>query len=658
MPHSFPRLFSSVQVGARTAKNRIVSAAHNTNLDRRGLLTQAYADYIVRRAQGGPGIVMCFGAASVHEPCGSLQRRVSLWNPENENLLREIADRAHQEGCLVFSQAAHIGRRGDSGQTGRPLQAPSELAEPVYLEIPHVLSRDEISQIVDSFASAAQRLERCGWDGIEITSYGGQLIEQFWSPGVNLREDEYGGDLAGRMRFSVDVVEAVRAAVSSQFVISLRMTGDPGPAAEHLGLDAADMLQIARRLGQLGCIDFFHISGSSGATREGHAGVVPPDTYPRGCYLPLARAMKEVLAVPVLGTGRVLDAEQAETALASADCDLVGMVRALIADPDLPKKVESGRVAEVRPCISIISGCAGRLGRGNTLGCSVNPAIGYPQLEHHPEAMSTRRVVVVGAGVAGLEAARVSALRGHNVVLVDKRSVVGGQMLSAARAPRRQHLVGYVEWLDREIRRLEVDFRPNLDCGVDTVMGLQPGVVVMATGSISVVPKIAEDLHVSAGSDVDVLDGTLSVRPGARVLVYDAEGGIRGGSIANLAAESGASHVELASPLGMVCQELDKLQQPAMYRQLSKNRVVKSPSTDLVKLDAHLVLRDHWAEDERFLDGIDLLIFVGYRKACSELNTLLIEAGAEVEIHQIGDCLAPRRLMDAAADGIRVANSI
>lgn len=659
MDSMLEKLFSPIQIGSRAVKNRIVSAAHNTNLDKRGVLTQEYADYIVRRAQGGPGMVFTFGAASVHEECGSMQRRVSLWNPLNDVFLSEIADRAHRENCLVLSQAAHIGRRGESSQSGRPLQAPSEIPEPVHLEIPHKLSSDEIPAIVRSFASAARRLEACGWDGIEISSYAGQLIEQFWSPTVNTRTDGYGGDFERRMRFSVEVVEAVRDAVSSDFIVALRMTGDPGAAAEEIGLYRHDMLRIASHLDSLGCVDLFHISGSSGGTKEAHAGVVPPPSYSKGCYLPLSRGMKEVLSVPVIGTGRILDVSQAAKAIDDGDCDLVGMVRALIADPDLPRKAEAGELATVRPCISIISGCSGRTGRGNTLGCSVNPAISYPGLEFHPNAKRSRSIVVVGAGPAGLEAARVAAIRGHRVTLFESNEAVGGQLLLAARAEGRRDFLGYVDWLSREALRAGVEIRLEATCSVDDVIAAGAEAVVVAAGSTSVVPESLLGRGLSTTSDTNLLDGSVVVQPGSNVFVYDIEGGYRGGSIANFVAGAGARTVELATPLGAICQELDKLQQPAMYRELCDNSVVWSPNAKLAVTGASGVRLEHqWSGVSRDLSSVDLFVCVGFRKANSSFARALRDSGVVVEICEVGDCLAPRRMLDATADGIRAGNSV
>lgn len=656
MAQKFDHLFSPLRIGERTVKNRIVSAAHNTNLDRRGLITQEYADYIVRRSQGGPGMVVCFGAASVHEGCGSVQRRVSLWNSANDDMLTEIAERVHRQDCLLLSQAAHIGRRGESSQSGRALQAPSEIPEPVHLEIPHVLSVDEIHAVVESFADAARRLERCGWDGLEITSYAGQLIEQFWSPGANKREDLYGGDFAGRMRFSAEVLEAVRNAVSRDFIVGFRMTGDPGAASEEIGLARADMLEIASFLQSLGCIDLFHISGSSGSTKEAHAGVVPPPSYSEGCYLPLAREMKEVLSVPVIGTGRILSAEFADRAVADGDCDLVGMVRALIADPDLPNKALAGRSTEIRPCISIISGCSGRTGRGNTMGCSVNPLISYPALETNPAVSVARRIVVVGAGPAGLEAARVAATRGHQVTLFEAEPTVGGQVRYAARADGRRDFLGYVDWLSRENGRLGVDVRLNVEFNVVDVVRSEADAIIVATGSTSFVPEPFLGLEVAAATDLDLLDGSVQVAPSSNVLVYDVEGGFRGASIANFIAEAGASSVELATPLGSICQELDKLQQPWMYRKLCENSVTWSPNSKVVVASGGrqgVGLTHLWSGKTRTLNMCNLVVFVGYRTANSGLLNLLRSSEVPVDIREVGDCVAPRRMLDATADGVR-----
>src|ERR687896_1432010 len=202
-------LFSPIRVGSRDVKNRIVSTAHATGMAAGGILNERYVRYHERKAAGGAGLVMTFGSASVYRESAASYGSVSLWDPENEPFLRDLADRVHAHGALLVSQATHMGRRGRSLESGRPLQAPSAVPEPVHREIPHILRTEEIPPIVEAFAEAAARLERCGWDGVEITSFGGHLIEQFWSPLINDRTDQYGGDLTGRMRFSVEVIEAV-----------------------------------------------------------------------------------------------------------------------------------------------------------------------------------------------------------------------------------------------------------------------------------------------------------------------------------------------------------------------------------------------------------------------------------------------------------------
>jgi dimethylglycine catabolism A len=641
-------LFSPLSIGAKRTRNRIAVTAHNLNWDHNGLLTREYVDYCARRAAGGAGIVMCFGAASVHRAAGEIYGRVSLWDPRNEAPLRELADAAHEHGALLMSQVNHVGRRGTSAVTERPLLAPSGEPEPAHREVPHELTAAEIADIVASFADAAQRLHRCGWDGVEITSFGGQLIEQFWSPTINRRTDEYGGSFLNRMRFGVEVIEAVRAAVPSDFVVGFRMTGDP--LGDELGLSPHDMLTIGEHLDRLGLLDLFNISGGTGATLQTQAGTVPPDTFDRGCYLPLAKEMKEQVSVPVLSAGRILDVEQAEAALARGDCDLVAMTRATLADPDLPNLAQRGEVERIRPCIAINDACIGRSYKRMSVRCAVNPVLGHDALDQPPAAPVRQRVLVVGGGPAGMEAARVAAARGHEVVLLEESDHLGGQIAVARQAPHRPHLGRHIEWLARELHHGKVEVRLNRRADADAVAGLEPDVVVVATGAESRVP--AAHGHQGAGhlTDVELLNGQVDVAAGAQVVVYDREGGIRGGSAAITAAERGAQ-VLLVTPLQSACQDLDPTQLPFIRRTLTELDVAIMADTELVQADdRRLLVRDVWTRQERAISS-QTTVFVGFHHARSELLKALDAADPPFEVRGVGDCVAPRTLMDAVREG-------
>jgi 2,4-dienoyl-CoA reductase-like NADH-dependent reductase (Old Yellow Enzyme family) len=641
-------LFTPLRLGARQTKNRIAVTAHNMNWDHNGLLTREYINYCARRAEGGAGMVMCFGAASVHRAAGEIYGRVSLWDPRNEGLLRELADKAHEHGALLLSQVNHVGRRGTSATTERPLMAPSEEPEPAHREVPHQVTAREIADIVASFADAAERLHRCGWDGVEITSFGGQLIEQFWSPTVNRRTDDYGGSFSNRMRFGVEVIEAVRAAVPSDFLVSFRMTGDP--LGDDLGLAPEDMLAIGEHLDGLGLVDLFNVSGGTGATLHTQAGTVPPDTFDRGCYLPLARAMKDRVSAPVLSAGRILDVEQAEDALAKGDCDLVAMTRATLADPDLPNLARKGEVERIRPCIAINDACIGRSYKRMAVRCAVNPVAGHEALDRPPVAEKRQRVVVVGGGPAGMEAARVAASRGHEVILLEQSDRLGGQIAVARRAPHRPHLGRHVDWLARELHHGKVDVQLRRPADPEVVAGLEPDVVIVATGAESRLPHGQERSGTAHLTDVELLTGQRPIAAGSGVVVYDREGGIRGGSAAIAAAEQGA-RVLLVTPLQSACQDLDPTQLPFIRRTLKQLDVDVMPDSELVAADeGRLVVRDVWTRQEQHVPA-QTAIFVGFHHARSELLLALEETNPPFQVRGVGDCVAPRTLMDAVREG-------
>jgi len=648
-------LFSPILVGSREVKNRIVSTAHATGMAAGGILNERYVRYHERKAAGGTGLVMTFGSASVYEKSAAAYGSVSLWDKENDPYLRDFAERVHAHGAVIMSQATHMGRRANSAESGQPIQAPSAVPEPVHREIPQALRIDEIREIVKAFAAAAARLDDCGWDGMEITSFGGHLIEQFWSPTVNQRTDGYGGDLEGRMRFSVEVVEAVSEAVSADFIVGFRMTGDP--LTDVVGLDRDDMLEIAVALDNLGRIDLFNISGGTGATLSSQAGTVPPDYFRRGCYNHLAARMKEHLSVPVIAAGRNLDPPQAEETLTAGDCDLVAMTRAIIADPDLARHARAGELSRIRPCIAINEGCMGRVYDGLSIACSVNPGIADNSLSELAPREKQRRVVVIGGGPAGMEAARVAAERGHEVILFERTERLGGQVLPASSAPDRPHLGLHAAWLERELGRLGVDVRLGFEASVDSVLAERPEAVILATGARTVIPPEAEGVEARCVTDVDLLEGKIDIQ-GSRVLVYDA-GALRGGYAAIAAAEVGATAVELATYLPTVVEDLDVTNKPGMYRRLARNGVVCSPNQVLVgQRNGSLVLRDEWSEEEWLVQGADLIVFAGYRIAESKLRDLISDVVPELETHLVGDSAAPRLLRDAVADGVRVGNSV
>lgn len=648
----FPHLFSPLQIGGRQIRNRVAVTAHNLNWDVDGRLTREYVDYLARRAEGGVGLLICFGAASVHARAGAIFGRVSLWDPANEPLLTDLAAAAHRHGAVIMSQANHVGRRGSSVTSERPLLAPSQVPEPAHRETPHELTVAEIREIVESFADAAARLHRCGWDGVEITSFGGQLIEQFWSPTVNERTDDYGGSFQNRMRFSTEVVDAVRAAVPDDFVVGFRMTGDP--LTDDIVLTPDDMVEIAGYLDRLGKIDVFDISGGTGATLETQAATVPPDTFDRGCYLPRARAIKKTVSVPVLCAGRILDVDQAEDALTAGDCDIVAMTRAHMADPDIVAKATRGDLDRIRPCIAITDGCIGRSYQRLAVRCAVNPTVGHQELDPPEPAATPRHVVVVGGGPAGMEAARTAAERGHQVTLVEATDDLGGQMCIAREANHRPHLGRHVDWLARELHRLEVTVRTGTRVDAAALAGLDPDVAIVATGADATVPAASSPVAIHV-TDVDLLEGAVEIRGGATYLVYDRDGGIRGGLAAIELAEHGA-RVQLVTPLQAPCQDVDAVQLPFLRRTLTDLGVETFTDTEALADGPALRFRNVWSRADVPL-APDVVVFAGIQRSRTALLREL-EGRADFEIHAVGDCVAPRTLRDAVREGALAGNEV
>jgi 2,4-dienoyl-CoA reductase-like NADH-dependent reductase (Old Yellow Enzyme family) len=653
-PDRYPLLLSPFEIRGRRLRNRIVSTPHATGWSRDGLIDRSEVDYHVRKAAGGCGLVMTFGSASVDPSTEASYGSVALWDERNEPALRALADGVHQHGGLVMSQMTHMGRRGTSAISGIPLRAPSDLPEGVHMEVPVPLAADELPAIVERFADVARRLERCGLDGAEVTSFGGHLIEQFFDPLVNTRTDEYGGSLENRTRFAREVLMAVRPAVSDRFILGFRMAVDQC-LTDGLGPD--EMIEIARRLASTGAVDLFSVSGGTGATRLATGYFVPGDALPEGVYNERAIRFRREVGVPTLVAGRNVEPDMAE-AVVAAGVELVAMTRALIADPDLPLKIADGR--RHRPCIGLNDGCIGRLYTGMPMYCSVNPAIRDPGLAEVAPVEEPARVAVVGGGVAGLEAARAAALRGHHVVLFERRPVLGGRARLAGLRSGRERWHRYIDWLREEAGAAGVDFRLGVDADASMVLAETPDAVVVATGSI---------LRPDAGPpgsvpvlDVDkLLEGGATILPDPSLgssLILDDDGGQLAPTAAEMLVAAGFD-VEIATTHPAVGDLIDATQLPFVLQRLARAGVRLTPNvTGVASSSATVTLRHVYSEEEERRDGIALVVIAGRRKALSTLRDDLAAATPDLPVVVAGDALSPRTLLDATTEGARAGATV
>lgn len=654
MPDGFPRLLSPLKVGSHTIRNRIALTAHGDRFAVDGLVSDRLVAHYEQRAAGEVGLIVALGSAPVHAgSSGSNPALVSLWDDRNDPLLAVMSARVHAHGAVLLGQATHRGPRERPPGRDAAVMAPSARPGAPPTGSPAVMRTDEISQLVRDYATAARRLERCGFDGIQITALGSHLIEQFWSPMLNRRTDSYGGDLQNRMRFGLEVVQAVADAVTDDFLITFRMSGDL--LTDALGLLPLDLLRIAQDMDGLGRIDLFDISGGSGFSTATHTGCVPTDDFPTSCYNDLAKTIREHVSAPVLVAGRILTPEDAEQALTDGACDVVGMTRALIADPQLPRWVRTRSTVRIRPCIAINEGCRRVLG-ANILACTVNPEVGDGAFaEPFKPAAQPRVLVVVGGGPAGMEAARVAAERGHKVTLIERASKLGGQVIVAAQAPLRPHFGRHVAWQAAELYRLGVEVCLDTVATQEVIADLQSDAIVIATGSAGYIPEEVHELSCPAATDVDVYLGKLRIRKDERVIIYDAEGYHRGGNIAAFASVAGAQ-VELVTPFSAAAENLEASNKRGMYKQLHEHGVIISTRQQLLGVEAGcLQTQDVWTDSLQSIPQADLVVFVGYYRSDTSLYDQLLAKRSDAQVLLVGDARAPRLLRNAISEGARAA---
>ena len=648
----FPHLFSPIRLGPREARNRIVSTPHTTGFGVGGFPRERWLAYEREKARGGAGTIMMFGSASVHpsSPVASAGG-IEYWDPAIVPHLRAMAEAVHEFGGLCLAQVSHWGRGGDGRYADEPLLAPSDEPDETHHGIPRTLTRAEIHTLVDAFGQAARHVKAGGYDGIDLSCWGGHLTEQFLSTVSNRRTDEYGGSLENRLRFCLETLEAVREAVGPDLIVGARLTGDqmvPG------GLTLEDTQAIATRLAGTGWLDYVTVSGGSTERYRALPYVTPTYYAPLGLYNRFAAAVRAVVRIPVIVAGRVVHPAQAEEVLAQGWADAVAMTRALIADPEMPAKAAAGRIEEIRVCTGASEACIGRRIQGKTIACIQNPAIGRePELVPIHPALRSRRVAVAGGGVAGLEAARMAARRGHRVILFEAGDELGGQLRALCRAPARESYREVVRWLADEARRAGVDIRLRTDATPESLLAEGADAVVVATGARprTLDVPVAAGAHVVSAEDV-LLDRTA---PGRRVLVVDYQGHMPGPGAAEYLADRGHA-VEVVTRFFSVGEDVDPRLKTSVYTRFYQKGIAMTPLCVVQEVGAGWVrLANTLTGEERTVQADTVVTALGGR-AEHALEAALVDRG--LEVHVVGDALAPRTIHDAILSATRAARRL
>lgn len=650
---SLKKLFSPINIGTMKVKNRIVMSPMVTRwVAEDGTFSPKQIDYYEARARGGVGLIIS-EFTIIDELFPYHWTTPGLWDDKFIPSFRKFVGAIHAHGAKVAPQICHPGPESLSFLKGVQPVGPSPVVCKTTRQVCHELTTGEIEPIMTKYGEAARRAREAGCDAIELHAahaYG--LAGSFLSPLRNKRTDAYGGSVDGRLKFIVEIIKSIRARAGHDFPIILRISGDeliPG------GRNLSETQYIAPILVKEG-VNAFHIS--AGVVPELFWRQLPPTGTELGLNVPFSAAVKEVVDVPVIVVGRINDPRLAEYILDRGQADLVAMGRALLADPELPKKASEGRFEDIAPCTGCGVGCLGNLVTGGPLTCVINPALGREKELAITPAARPKKVLVAGGGPGGLEAACIAALRGHQVTLFEKEAHLGGQYNLAAVPPLKQELSLLVKYLSVQVEKAGVRVELNSEVTAELVEKLKPDVVIVATGGTALVPALPGVNGKMVVTAHDVLAGKVAIGPGNVLIVG---GGMVGCEVADMLADQGDNQtlgctavtiVEMLPNIGLDMQPESRMLLMPRLRERGI-RIITSATVKEILEDGVIFMKDG---REEAIHEMNFIILAMGTKSFDELSGKIKDKVSEVYV--IGDAKQPRKVLQAIAEGAEVGRKI
>jgi len=649
IPADFSSLFSSAEIGGLLIKNRIVLAPMDVGMiNPDGSLTERVVDYYEERARGEVGLIITQFTAVVDD-----QRMDSpgVFSGRQIFGLNYLAETVQEYGTRIFLQIAHHGGRAVKSVTGLQPVAPSAIPSPLYQDTPRELTKKEIEDLIDKFIQAAKRAKIAGFDGVEVHGAHTYLIGQFISPHTNRREDEYGKDFEGRMRFPAEIVRGIKKECGKDFPVGFKFS-----AYEHLkgGVEINLAKKIARYMEEAG-VDYLHVASSTYELGSYRYLDVSPVYAPPGEVIELAEIIKSEVSVPVIGGGGVNDPLFAEEVLKQRKVDLIFLGRALLADPGWPLKVEKGKVKEIVPCIRC-NRCHQRLFSGKEVRCTVNPSLGKERKYQIRKVDRAKKIVVVGGGPSGLEAALTLSKRGHRVILYEKKNRLGGNMVPSSVPLFKKDVKRLLGYYLREIEKSGVEVRLGERADVSTIVEENPEVAILATGAEQVIPQIPglkrEILYPAA----QVLDNQSKLELGERVIVLGA--GLVGCEVAWYLGLQGKK-VKLFDVVSLdeILQDEHSANRFYLLHSLKEEGVSILGSRKILRVeDKQAIFKKNEGGEESYPFDF-LIISVGFEPRDKLLQELR-KSEFKGEIYSIGDCVKPRNFYHAIQEGAKIGREI